>query len=68
MAIPVEIRQVERPKKQLKEHFGKFKVKKNQQIWMKSNSKRFGIVGEIVDKIPLKHLSVGTRSRKTKKT
>ncbi len=45
MAIPVEIRQVERPKNTVvKNYFGKFKVVKRTSkyvIW-KSNSKRFG--------------------------
>nr|WP_307910656.1 hypothetical protein [Mycoplasmopsis bovis] len=52
MAIPVEIRQVERPKNTVvKNYFGKFKVVKRTSKYVngKAIPKDLAIVGEIVD-------------------
>nr|WP_307922500.1 hypothetical protein [Mycoplasmopsis bovis] len=72
MAIPVEIRQVERPKNTVvKNYFGKFKVVKRTSKYVngKAIPKDLAIVGEIVDyKLSFETpIPVGTRSRKIKK-
>nr|WP_277735197.1 transposase [Mycoplasmopsis bovis] len=70
MAIPVEIRQVERPKNTVvKNYFGKFKVVKRTSKYVngKAIPKDLAIVGEIVDYkfVPFETpVPVGTRSKK----
>nr|WP_232955474.1 hypothetical protein [Mycoplasmopsis bovis] len=70
MAIPVEIRQVERPKNTVvKNYFGKFKVVKRTSKYVngKAIPKDLAIVGEIVDYkfVPFETpIPVGTRSKK----
>ncbi|MBT1320014.1 transposase [Mycoplasmopsis bovis] len=72
MAIPVEIRQVERPKNTvIKNYFGKFKVVKRTSKYVngKAIPKDLAIVGEIVDYkfVPFETpIPVGTRSKKNK--
>ncbi|QQH42808.1 hypothetical protein HYD80_01525 [Mycoplasmopsis bovis] len=58
MAIPVEIRQVERPKNTVERTtLENLKLKKNQQIGMEKQSKRFGMWRNSRLQIALKHLS-----------
>ncbi len=57
----------ERPKNTVERTLGKFKVKKNQQIGMEKQSKRFGMWRKEIQ-ISLKHLSQRKDKKNQEKT